>query len=162
MLYFLYLRAPTLSPLFSVSSKMGVGWVPLCHSDRRPASFAGRSGGIAARCEIRPPKPNNGLAAASSTSHESPVTFRPSHCIAVPQVPQSPSRWHQPFAKGAQGKETFRRSSVSNTKSGQRLGRSSQYEALPDIASKPQVENRRRGRKADRVRLGQCPLVGQR
>ncbi len=60
----------------------------------------------------------------------------------------------------AQGRETFARSPVSNTLSGPRLQRSALQGAQPIIASKPQVLLRRWGRKADRVRLGQCPLVG--
>jgi hypothetical protein len=50
--------------------------------------------------------------------------------------------------------ETFHRSPVSNTMSGPRLRRSAASAAQPTIASRPQVAVRRRGRKADRVRLG--------
>jgi len=56
--------------------------------------------------------------------------------------------------------ETFARSTVSNNMSGPRLQRSATSSAQPTIASSPQVLLRRWGRKADRVRLGQCPLVG--
>ena len=60
----------------------------------------------------------------------------------------------------AQGWETFDRSVVSNTQSGQRLGHTVRRRAQPSSASKPQFLLRRWGRKADRVRLGQRTLVG--
>jgi hypothetical protein len=56
--------------------------------------------------------------------------------------------------------ETSNRSSVSNTKSGQRLGHTVRRRPQPRSASKPQFPIRRWGRKADRVRLGQRTLVG--
>lgn len=77
-----------------------------------------------------------------------------------------PLRSHPQGAKitGLLASGTFDRSVVSNYQSGPRLERSFRKGAQPDIASRlpgePEVVIRRRGRKADRVRLGQCPLLG--
>ena len=94
------------------------------------------------------------------------------HCpcfsgVAIPHSPLAtappvplPSRPHSARIPPRLASETFGRSSVSNTMSGPRLRRLATPAAQPTIASRPQAAIRRRGRKADRVRLGQCPLMG--